>query len=186
MLTAAERRVDPLLFGVVLFLASELMFFGGLFASYFFLRARTSPWPPGGAELETLPAAIATAILLASSGTFQVGVRAARGGSLRGLRAWIGLTLLLGGGFLAMQAREWATLPFDVSSHAYGTLFYGMTGFHGLHVIGGLLLMLVVLGRAAQGAYRGGETRGVEATGYYWHFVDAVWLGLFATLFLIR
>jgi cytochrome c oxidase subunit III len=186
MVTAAERRVEPLLFGVVLFLASELMFFGGLFAAYFFIRAGTSPWPPDAADLETLPAAIATAMLVASSGTFQLGVRAARTGNLRGFRVWTVVTFVLGVAFLGIQAREWTHLPFEVSTNAYGTLFYGMTGFHGLHVIGGLVLMLVVLGRAAQGAYHGGEVTGIEATAYYWHFVDVVWLGLFATLFLIR
>jgi cytochrome c oxidase subunit 3 len=186
MVTTVQRRVDPLLFGVVLFIASEAMFFGGLFASYFFLRGVTSPWPPEGVELETVPAALATLVLVASSGTYQLAIRAARRGALRAMNAWIVLTFLLGAGFIAAQAHEWATLSFTVSSHAYGTLFYGMTGFHGLHVIGGLLLMLVVLGRSAQGAYGEGETRGVEAVGYYWHFVDVVWIGLFSTLFLIR
>ena len=186
MVTVSERRVDPLLFGVVLFLASELMFFGGLFASYFFLRARVAPWPPEPAELETIPAAIATAVLAASSGTYLLGVRDARAGHLRGLRVWTIATFVLGAAFLSMQAREWTRLPFEVSTDAYGTLFYAMTGFHGLHVLAGLVLMVVVLGRSWQGAYDRGEIRGVEATGYYWHFVDAVWLALFGTLFLIR
>jgi cytochrome c oxidase subunit 3 len=186
VVTTVQRRVDPLLFGVVLFIASELMFFGGLFASYFYLRGITTPWPPAGVELETVPAALATSVLIASSGSFQMGIRAARRGSVRAMRAWIVLTFVLGAGFLAVQAHDWTTLTFMVSSHAYGTLFYGMTGFHGLHVIGGLLLMLVILGRSAQGAYREGEVRGIEAVGYYWHFVDAVWVALFSTLFLIR
>jgi|SRR4029450_5560607 cytochrome c oxidase subunit III len=186
MVTTVQRRVDPLLFGVVLFIASELMFFGGLFASYFFLRGVTSPWPPSGVELETLPSAIATAILVASSATYQLGVRSARRGNMRAMNAWIVLTLVLGTAFVTAQAHDWTTLSFSVASHAYGTLFYGMTGFHGLHVIAGLVLMLVILGRSAQGAYRGGEVRGVEAVAYYWHFVDAVWIALFSTLFLIR
>src|ERR687883_1223475 len=185
MVTTVQRRVDPLLFGVVLFIASELMFFGGLFASYFFLRNVTSPWPPRGVELETLPSAIATAVLVSSSATFQMTIRAARRGRIRSMRWWIALTFLLGAGFVGAQAHDWTTLSFTVRSSAYGTLFYGMTGFHGLHVIGGLVLMLVILGRSAQGAYAGGEIRGVEAVGYYWHFVDVVWLGLFSTLFLI-
>jgi len=186
MVTTVQRRVDPLLFGVILFIASELMFFGGLFASYFFLRSLRSPWPPSGVELETLPSALATLVLLASSGTYQLAIRSARRGSQRAMNAWIVLTFLLGAAFVAAQAHDWTTLSFAVSSNAYGTLFYGMTGFHGLHVIGGLVLMLVILGRSAQGAYREGEVRGVEAVGYYWHFVDVVWLGLFSTLFLIR
>ncbi len=186
MVTTVQRRVDPLLFGVVLFIASELMFFGGLFASYFYLRGVRSPWPPSGVELETLPSAVATLVLVASSGTYQLAIGAARRGSLRRMNAWIALTFLLGAAFVAAQAHDWTTLSFTVSTGAYGTLFFAMTGFHGLHVIGGLVLMLVVLGRSAQGAYREGEIRGVEAVGYYWHFVDVVWIGLFSTLFLIR
>ena len=75
---------------------------------------------------------------------------------------------------------------FEVSSHAYGTMYFAMTGLHGLHVLAGLALMLVVLAGAAQGAYREGGADGVHAVGYYWHFVDVVWIGLFATLFLVR
>jgi cytochrome c oxidase subunit III len=186
METTVQRRVDPLLFGVIVFIASELMFFGGLFASYFFLRGRTSPWPPTGVELDTPRSAIATLVLVASSGTFELGVLGARRGDLRSMRRWVTLTFVLGAVFIGAQAYDWTTLSFTVSSNAYGTIFYGMTGFHGLHVIAGLVLMLVVLGRLIQGAYRDGEIRGVEAVGYYWHFVDVVWLGLFSTLFLIR
>jgi len=186
MVTTVQRRVDPLLFGVVLFVASESMFFAGLFGSYFYLRGVTSPWPPAGVELETLPSAIATFVLLASSGTYQLAIGAARRGGIDAMNRWIVLTFLLGAAFVGAQAHDWTTLSFTVSSSAYGTLFYAMTGFHGLHVIGGLILMLVVLGRSAQGAYDGGEIRGVEAVGYYWHFIDVVWIGLFSTLFLIR
>ena len=183
---AFERQVPPLLFGTVLFLASELLFFGGLFAAYFSLRSQTSPWPPPGVELELLFPTIATALLITSSFTLQAGVAAAARGRLGGLRAWTVVTLALGSTFLGLQLWDYAHLGFEVSSHAYGTLFYAMTGAHGLHVAAGLALMLVLLGRASQGAYREGRVDGPHAIGLYWHFVDVVWIALFTTLYVLR
>ncbi|HEX7247903.1 MAG TPA: heme-copper oxidase subunit III [Actinomycetota bacterium] len=177
---------SPLLFGTILFLASELLFFGGLFGAYFALRARTSPWPPEGVELDTMVSAVATALLLLSSGTFHLATTRAGRADIAGLRTWIAVTLGLGSVFLGFQLYDYSRLAFEVSSHAYGTMYFAMTGLHGLHVLAGLVLMLVVLARAAQGAYRDGGADGVHAVGYYWHFVDVVWLGLFATLFLVR
>jgi cytochrome c oxidase subunit 3 len=186
--SAAHERpgASPILFGTILFLASELLFFGGLFGAYFALRAQTSPWPPEGVELETTLAAIATALLVLSSGTFHLGLVAARRDRAPRLRAWVSITLLLGVVFLGIQLYDYSALSFEVSSSAYGTMYYAMTGLHGLHVAAGLVLMLVVLGRASRGGYRGGHIDGMHAVGYYWHFVDIVWVGLFATLFLVR
>jgi cytochrome c oxidase subunit 3 len=185
--TAAERPgAPPILFGTMLFLASELLFFGGLFGAYFALRAQTSPWPPAVVELETSLAAVATALLVLSSVTFHAGLVAARRERIGGLRVWIVITLVLGAVFLGMQVYDYSRLPFEVSTDAYGTMYYAMTGLHGLHVLAGLVLMLVVLVRIAQGAYRARRTDGLHAVGYYWHFVDVVWIALFATLFLVR
>ena len=186
--SAAHHRpgAPTILFGTILFLASELLFFGGLFGAYYALRAQTSPWPPEGVELETLLAAVATLLLVLSSGTFHLGLVAARRERIGGLKVWIGITLLLGALFLSLQVLDYSRLSFEVSSHAYGTMYYAMTGLHWLHVAAGLVLMCVMLGRIAQGAYRGGQIDGLHAVGYYWHFVDIVWIGLFATLFLVR
>ncbi|MGZ8582470.1 MAG: cytochrome c oxidase subunit 3 [Actinomycetota bacterium] len=186
--SAAQHRpgASPILFGTILFLASELLFFGGLFGAYYALRGETSPWPPEGVELETVLAAIATTLLVLSSGTFHLGLVAARRERIGGLTVWIGVTLLLGALFLSLQVLDYSRLSFEVSSHAYGTMYYAMTGLHWLHVAAGLVLMTVVLGRISQGAYRGGHIDGLHAVGYYWHFVDIVWIGLFATLFLVR
>jgi cytochrome c oxidase subunit III len=181
-----RREVSPILFGTILFLASEMLFFGGLFAAYLTLRAETSTWPPTGVELDVALATAGTAMLLASSFTFQRGISAGRAGRATGLRSWTIVTMGLGLAFLGVQLYDWTHLDFSVSSHAYGTLFYTMTGFHGLHVLAGVLLMAVVLGRSAQGAYRGGDVQGAEAAAYYWHFVDVVWIALYATLFLLR
>jgi cytochrome c oxidase subunit 3 len=183
----AERgrphQVSPLRLGTLIFLASDLMLFAGLFAAYFTLRSQTHPWPPRGIELETVLASVATVVLVVSSFTLVVALRRP---TIRGMRIWIGITMVLGVAFLAIQVIDWFRLPFRVSTNAYGTLFYAMTGFHWLHVLSGVALMAVVLGRAAQGAYAGGDRDGPEAVGYVWHFVDVVWVLLFATLFLIR
>lgn len=185
---AAARRpqVSSLLFGTILFLASELLFFGGLFAAYFTLRAETSPWPPEGVELEVVAATIGTLLLVASSFTLRAGVVAGGRSRLRAMGGWTIVTIVLGSAFLGIQLFDWLHLDFGVSSHAYGTMFYAMTGFHGLHVLAGLLLMLVVLGRSVQGAYRDGNVESAEAVAYYWHFVDVVWIALYATIFLLR
>jgi cytochrome c oxidase subunit 3 len=184
--SASRREASSLLFGTVLFLASELLFFGGLFAAYFALRAENDPWPPAFVHLDVPLAAVATGLLVVSSFTLQAGVAAGRRGSASAMRAWIAGSMALGLAFLGMQGYDWLHLDFSVATDAYGTMFYAMTGFHALHVLAGLLLMLVVVGREAQGAYRGGDLTGAEAVAYYWHFVDAVWIALFATLFLLR
>jgi cytochrome c oxidase subunit 3 len=187
---AIDRPLDRpsvLTVGTVVWLASELMFFSGLFAAYFTLRAAaTGPWPPSGVELDVLVSGLFTGLLVLSSGTMQLGVRAIEHGRVAVFRRWVLVTLLLGGVFVANQAREWATLDFNVDSHAFGSAFYLMTGFHGLHVIGGLGAMLVLLLRAGNPRFDAGETPSVEVVSYYWHFVDVVWIGLWATLFLLR
>ena len=185
--SAAQHRAgaSPILFGTILFLASELLFFGGLFGAYYALRAETSAWPPDGVELETLLAAVATALLVLSSGTFHLGLVAAR----REHRRSPGLDRdhpRAGSAVPLAPGTRLPRLSFEVSSHAYGTMYYAMTGLHWLTVAAGLVLMLAVLGRISQGAYRGGHIDGLHAVGYYWHFVDIVWIGLFATLFLVR
>jgi cytochrome c oxidase subunit 3 len=183
--TGRPQRPEPLVFGTVAFLSSELMFFGGLFAAYFTLRAVSAVWPPD-VRLEVLEPAIATSLLVISSFTMQRALSLARDGDIEGLRRWVGITLLLGVLFLFSQVRTWLAADFGVSTNAYGTMFYGMTGFHALHVAAGVVLMLVALGRTTQGAYRDGRLSGLEAITYYWHFVDVVWIALFATIYLIK
>jgi cytochrome c oxidase subunit 3 len=181
-----SERTSTILFGTILFLASELLFFGGLFAAYFSLRAETDPWPPPDVELSVGLVSAATALLVASSVTMQAALRAGERRQPQAMRRWILASMALGLAFLAIQGWDYAHLPFEVSSHAYGTMFFAMTGFHGLHVAVGIVLMAVVLMRMAQGAYRDGDLEGAHAIGYYWHFVDVVWLALFSTIYLVR
>ena len=182
---SGPRPVPLLVVGIVLFLGSELMFFASLFGMYFTLRAQDHPWTPPEIKVD-LYRTFFTAVLVASSFTMQHAVHRLQRGDPKGMRRWIWITVAMGIVFLGGQINEWIQLPFRIHTDAYGSAFYSMTGFHGLHVLAGLLLMLVILGRAAKGAYTPHEHAGVEVATYYWHFVDVVWIALFIVLFVIR
>ena len=184
--SARARRPELLAVGTVVWLASELMFFSGLFAAYFALRAQSALWPPKGVNLDTFSATIATAVLIASSGTMQAGVKALGRGDRAVYFRWLVVTFLLGALFVASQLYDWTRLNFSISSNAYGSAFYLMTGFHGLHVIGGLAAMIVVGARALSPNFGTEDLPSAEMLSYYWHFVDAVWVALWLTIFFIR
>jgi cytochrome c oxidase subunit III len=183
--TAESTAPSTLGVGVVVWLASELMFFAGLFAAYFTLRSVGDRWPPEGVELEVVRTALATVVLLASSGTMHVAVRAAERGDRRGAITWLGVTVMLGVLFLSNQVAEYAAASFDIDDHAYGSIFYLLTGFHGLHVLGGLVFMGAVVGVIAGGSRAPADTT-VQVCAYYWHFVDVVWIGVFAAVYLLQ
>ncbi len=170
--------------GTMVWLASELMFFSGLFAAWFTLKAASSEWPPEDVELAVPRGAIFTVLLLASSATMQLAVRAIERGDRPGARKWIVVTVLLAVVFLGNQASEWLSLEFSPSTHAYGSIFYLLTGFHGIHVFGGVLAMGGLLARMAGSAPDPAVEPAVQVVGYYWHFVDVVWIAVFATIFL--
>jgi cytochrome c oxidase subunit 3 len=188
--------------GTIVWLASELMFFAALFACYFTIRA-VSPdlWTQETAKLNVPFAAVNTTVLVLSSVTCQLGVFAAergqvgRSGSVLqvgkwGLREWFVLTYLMGAFFIAGQATEYAALVHEgvtIPSSPYGSIFYLATGFHGIHVTGGLIAFLFVLGRTYMAQHFTHE-QAVTAivVSYYWHFVDVVWIGLFATIYLLK
>jgi cytochrome c oxidase subunit 3 len=180
----SARTPDPLVVGMVVWLASELMFFSGLFAAWFTLRANAHRWPPTGVELATARTAGATAVLLASSFTMHLAVVGARRDDRPSSVRWLVATVGLGAVFIANQAWEYAEAPFSIDSHAYGSIFYLMTGFHGLHVIGGLLFLLTIAG-VVGGRSRAPAERTVEMAAYYWHFVDVVWVAMFTVVYLI-
>ena len=173
--------------GTTIWLASELMFFAGLFATYFTLRANDPAWPGAHVHLSTARDAGFTVLLVLSSATMQMAAHAlTREHRARAVRLIV-LSLVLGAVFLANQGVEWTQLPFRAQTNAYGSMFYLMTGFHGLHVLFGLLAMIGLLLRiGAGGAADLGAETATEVVTYYWHFVDVVWIGLFATLFFIR
>nr|WP_256381297.1 heme-copper oxidase subunit III [Blastococcus sp. DSM 46838] len=176
--------------GTIIWLSSELMFFAGLFAMYFTARARsTEGWPPEPTELNVPYALVITLILVSSSVTCQFGVFAAEEGNVYGLRRWFTITFALGLIFVLGQAYEYYELVHEgttISSSTYGSVFYLTTGFHGLHVIGGLVAFIFVLIRSTMGRFTPAQATSAIVVSYYWHFVDVVWIGLFATIYFIR
>ena len=176
--------------GTIIWLASELMFFAGLFAMYFTARARaTEGWPPEPTELNLPYATVFTLILVASSFTCQFGVFAAESGNVYGLRRWFTITFAMGLTFVLGQAYEYYELISEgttISSSTFGSVFYLTTGFHALHVIGGLVAFVFVLIRSTMGRFTPAQATAAIVVSYYWHFVDVVWIGLFATIYLIR
>lgn len=188
--------------GTIVWLSSELMFFAALFAAYFTIRS-VSPelWAQSVEHLNVPFSTANTTILVLSSLTCQLGVFAAErgqvgrtGGLLNlkgwGLREWFILTYVMGAIFIGGQALEYAELihaGLTIPSSAYGTMFYLTTGFHGLHVTGGLIAFLFVLGRTYL-ARKFTHEQAVTAivVSYYWHFVDVVWIALFAAIYLIK
>jgi len=182
--------ISTSLLGMVLFIASEIMFFGGLFGAYFTIRSAAPEWPPPDTpHLSAIYAAVLTAILVSSSVTMQFGVWAIRKNNQRRLILWLAVSLLLGATFLAMQALEYANLireGMTLSSGVFGSTFYTLTGFHGAHVAGGAAFILIVLLRARSGQFTARYHDTVEMASYYWHFVDVVWLGLFSTIYLLK
>jgi len=172
--------------GVVVWLSSELMFFAGLFAAYFTLRASAQAWPPADTELATARTAVATLVLIGSSFTMHGAVKAAEAGRRPDAVRWLLVTIGLGTVFVANQALEYSELAFSISTHAYGSMFYLMTGFHGLHVLGGLGFMVAVIATIAGRSSQAPSAPGVTVCAYYWHFVDVVWVAMFATVYLLR
>ncbi|UKY49697.1 cytochrome c oxidase subunit 3 [Streptomyces inhibens] len=179
--------------GTIIWLSSELMFFAALFAMYFTLRSVTGAeyWKESADALNLPFSATNTTILVLSSLTCQLGVFAAERGDVKKLRAWFAVTFVMGAIFIGGQVFEYTELVkhegLSLSSGPYGSVFYLTTGFHGLHVTGGLIAFLLVLGRT-YAAKRFTHTQATAAivVSYYWHFVDVVWIGLFATIYLIR
>lgn len=190
----AGQGMNTALLGMLLFIGSEIMFFAGLFAAYFNARAAAPAWPPEGAEHivtpDVFPIWTATIILVISSFTMQWGVWRIRKGDRRGLNRAVGLTLLLGVIFLGLQAYDyWHLLDhydFGINSGIYGTLFYTMTGFHGAHVLGGVVGIAVILLRGMSGQFSARHHVAVEAVSAYWHFVDVVWIALFFVLYYLK
>ncbi|MEA2606401.1 MAG: cytochrome c oxidase subunit, partial [Chloroflexota bacterium] len=188
---------NPIL-GMLLFICSEIMFFSGLFAAYFSVRAASPHWPPTIAE--NVPADLAerfnlhaepfyalglTIILVISSVTCQLGVWAIRRNDRTGFIRAFGVTLVLGIVFLIGQIYDYSTIGFGVSDTPFGTTFYTLTGFHGAHVFGGAVMLSVILYRGLAGQFSSRHHDAVEAVSLYWHFVDVVWIALFSTLYIL-
>jgi cytochrome c oxidase subunit 3 len=182
----ASSRVEPSLLGMMLFIISEIMIFGAFFTAYFFIRvAQGDPWPAPGTHLPVEVAGVNTAILVSSSFTIHWAEQSIKRGNRFGLKAGMLTTFLLGCTFLFIQINEYANIGFAPQDHAQQTIFYSLTGLHGAHVLIGLLLLLFVTIRSFRGHYSAEQHRGVEVPGIYWHFVDAMWLVVYLTVYVI-
>ena len=177
------------IFGMTLFLASEAMLFAGLIGGYVVLRLSSPAWPPSPEypKLPVLLTGINTVFLIASSFTYHFAEVAVKKGK-KGL-FWLGVTILLGSLFLAIQAYEWTHLYHEGlwfnKGGAYGSSFFLLTGFHGAHVAVGVLLILIAFFRQLGGAYTAQNHTYLILAGMYWHFVDVVWIFLYSVLYLI-
>jgi cytochrome c oxidase subunit 3 len=191
----AQRGISNPILGMILFITSEVMFFSGLFAAYFATRANntspTKPWPPDPFRdiLDPhAPIIIATILLIASSFTCQFAVWSIRRGDRTGFIRNIAITFVLGIIFLGMQVFDYSLLfgeGMTLGSGPFGTTYFTLTGFHGAHVFGGVLMLGVLLYRGMSGQFSAKHHDAVEAVSLYWHFVDVVWILLFSILYLI-
>ncbi len=185
---------NPVL-GMLLFITSEVMFFAGLFAAYFNVRANAAQWPPINPESgEAFRIAIfplvgpATVLLILSSFTCQFAVWAIRRNDRTAFLRNIAVTVGIGILFLIMQGIDYAELGREgltLSSGTYGTTYFTLTGFHGAHVFAGVIMLGVVLYRGMAGQFSARHHDAVEAASLYWHFVDVVWILLFSLLYLL-
>jgi cytochrome c oxidase subunit 3 len=198
----APERPNRTAVGTIVWLSSELMFFAALFAIYYTLRVQAPDLWAERTDLLNIPfATVNTTILVLSSVTCQLGVwRAERGqvgrlGSIAqvgqwGMREWFVLTYLMGAVFVSGQVVEYAELVREgmtLSSDPYGSIFYMATGIHALHVTGGLLAFLLVLGRTFMTRrFTHEQATSAIVVSYYWHFVDVVWIALFFTIYVVQ
>ncbi|HEV2953442.1 MAG TPA: heme-copper oxidase subunit III [Candidatus Dormibacteraeota bacterium] len=184
--------------GMFIFLGSEVMFFGSLFAAYFYVHLSHATWPPPGTfavEWQPIPA-INTIILLSSGVTMHIGHHAIQKGQRQKLVFWLIVTIVLGALFEVGQGVEFAraygvSVPLlgsapaiHLDTNVFASTFFAMTGFHGIHVLGGLCFLLLVLWRTAKGHFDERHHVAVAACAIYWHFVDLVWIFLFGILYL--
>ena len=170
----------------MIWLGSELMFFSGLFAALFTIRAHLKAWPPVGTHLDTVQAGIFTLVLIGSSFTMQRAVWLVEHRRRVEARQWVIVTMIMGALFVANQAYEWTHLATRWYTNSYGSVFYITTGLHGLHVFLGLVAMAFLLFRMRGSEGDPGELAAFQGVRYYWHFVDVIWIGLFSSLFLLK
>lgn len=185
------REMPRIKMGVLLLIASESVFFLLLILAYVFYRSspanRGGPTPFNALDVEKT--GIYSVCLYLSSLTVWLAERGLRRGSDRLWQGWLLLTIILGAAFAYGQATEYLHLLGEQNvapgTDLFAGTFFVLTGFHGLHVIGGLILLLIVLGLAMRGTFKGGKhATAVETVSYYWHFVDAVWVIIFPTVYL--
>jgi cytochrome c oxidase subunit III len=185
---ATEPIISSGKIAILMLIASELMLFSGLIGSFIVYRGESPFWPPPG--LPRLPIFVTwinTFVLLTSSVTMYLGVRAVHQNRQRILRRWLGITVILGAAFLAIQGSEWVRLVahgLKLSSGTYGAIFYTLIGLHGAHVTAAVIWLACIAIFAMRGRYNGKNAEAVEICAIYWYFVCAIWPGLFVLVYL--
>jgi cytochrome c oxidase subunit 3 len=178
--------------GTIVWLSSELMFFAALFAMYFSIRATPlgqQEWAVHTKVLNLPYALTFTIILVLSSITCQIGVFRAERGDVYGLRRWFTLTFLMGLTFVLGQVNEYRNLVAEgvkINGDGFGSMYYLTTGFHGLHVTGGLIAFILFMARTTMARFTPAQATAAIVVSYYWHFVDIVWIALFSMIYFIR
>ena len=181
-----SSRVDARVLGMLMFIGSEIMVFGSFFTAYFFTRVvNDHPWPPEGQHLPVYVALVNTLVLVTSSFTMHWALQSIKRGNRAGLKAGLVLTLLMGSAFLGTQIAEYARIGFAPIDNGFATIFFGLTGLHGLHVFVGLVLLLAATIRAFRGHFSPEHHHGVELPGIYWHFVDVMWIVVYVTIYIL-
>jgi cytochrome c oxidase subunit 3 len=181
--------IDRVMVGLIVFLASEVMLFGAFFTAFFYIRYTNYPvYPPEPFKMPVDSTGINTAILVSSSFTMHWALVSIKRGNRRGLTLGLLLTLIMGLTFLALQIREYNLLHtegFTPEHGAFASVFFGLTGLHGIHVFVGAVLLTIALVRSLRGHYSPEKHMGVELSGIYWHFVDVVWIVLYTLVYLL-
>jgi len=181
-----SSRVDARVLGMLLFIGSEIMLFGSFFTAYFFIRVvNHQPWPPHPFHLPVFVAGVNTLILVTSSFTMHWALHSIKRGHRAGLCAGLVLTVALGLTFLLTQIAEYSRIGFSPSDNAFGTIFFSLTGLHGMHVFVGLMLLLFATIRSFRGHFSPEMHLGVELPGIYWHFVDVMWIVVYTTVYIL-
>jgi cytochrome c oxidase subunit III len=181
-----SSRVEAPMLGMLLFIASEIMLFGSFFTAYFFVRVvNGTPWPTPPFHLPVFVAGVNSAILLTSSATMHWALQSIKRGNRAGLQAGLVLTFFMGLTFLLTQVAEYSRIGFAPRDGAFGTIFFCLTGLHGMHVFVGLTLLAFATMRAFRGHFSPEAHHGVELPGIYWHFVDVMWIVVYTTVYIL-
>lgn len=175
--------------GAILFMSSEIFLFGALFATYFTFKGQADHWPDQHVHLPLVKTSMFTAVLLSSSVTAYIAEKRLHNNDKKGFHLWWGITILFGAIFLAGQVWEYATLLSEgvglTTSH-FASTFYMITGTHGLHVLGGLIFLIIVLVRSLKGQFDSERNLAPTVASWYWHFVDVIWIFVFTMLYFVQ
>ncbi len=179
-------RAHPVVLGVVVFLASEFMFFSGLFAAYYNLRANRAYWPPPMVHLDLVESTSGTFLLFFASVVMYFATKAMDRERMQAARWWTASAIVAAVGFVILSVHGYTDNAFWPWTNAYGSVYYSMTGFHLLHVTVGIGILATLLIGMRSPALQVNQRAGAEAMVYYWHFVFIVWLGIWSTIYFVK